>query len=69
MGILSIFFKGSSRKLRKKPRKIRSDARIKTVAQRLGLEGDALRNPSGRKSRSDKKLGTLRKDWKKKRGK
>lgn len=43
-------------------RRIRSDARVKTVERKLGI-GNSLTNPSGRNARSDKKLGSLRKDW------
>lgn len=39
-------------------RKIRSDATVKTVREKYGLDP---RNPDGRRSRSDKKVGTLRK--------
>jgi len=46
-------------------RKIRSDARVKNVEKKLGI-GNSLTNPGGRNARSDKKLGTLRKEWKKK---
>ena len=43
-------------------RKIRSDARVVTVEKKLGI-GNSLTNPGGRNARSDKKLGTLRRDW------
>lgn len=46
-------------------RRMRSDARVGTVEKKLGI-GNSLTNPSGRNARSDKKLGSLRKEWKKK---
>lgn len=46
------------------PRKIRSDARVRTIEKRLGAK-DIIRNPDGSNARSDKKLGTLRKEAKK----
>lgn len=46
-------------------RKTRSDARVKSVEKKLGI-GNSLTNPDGRNARSDKKIGTLRKEWKKK---
>jgi hypothetical protein len=39
-------------------RKIRKDATVKAVREKYGLDP---RNPSGRRSRSDKKVGTIRK--------
>jgi hypothetical protein len=42
-------------------RRIRSDATVKTVEKRLGIK-DAIRNPDGSNARSDKKIGTLRKE-------
>ena len=42
-------------------RKIRSDATVKAVEKRLGIK-DAIRNPDGSNARSDKKIGTLRKE-------
>ena len=45
-------------------RKIRSDARVGTVEKKLGI-GNSITNPSGRNARSDKKLGSLRKNWEK----
>lgn len=46
-------------------RRTRSDARVGTVERKLGI-GNSLTNPSGRNARSDKKLGSLQKEWKKK---
>lgn len=45
-------------------RRIRSDARVRTVEKKLGI-GNSLTNPNGRNARSDKKLGSLRKSWEK----
>ena len=45
-------------------RRIRSDARVRTVEKKLGI-GNSLTNPNGRNARSDKKLGNLRKGWEK----
>ena len=44
-------------------RKICSDATVKAVEKRLDTkkEKTALRNPDGRKTRSDKKVETIRK--------
>ena len=44
-------------------RRIRSDARIGTIERRLGISG-LFRNPNGRDTRSDKRLGNLRKSFK-----
>jgi hypothetical protein len=46
-------------------RKIRSDARVKSIEKRLGAK-DIIRNPDGSNARSDKKLETLRKEAAKK---
>lgn len=43
-------------------RRIRSDCRIGTLEKKLGLQG-VFRNKNGRNTRSDKKLGTLRKEF------
>ncbi|MEP6707965.1 MAG: hypothetical protein ABJC05_10620 [Pyrinomonadaceae bacterium] len=43
-------------------RKIRSDSSVKSAEKRLGLK-DAIRNPDGTNARSDKKIGTLRKEF------
>ena len=45
-------------------RKIRSDCQIGTLEKKLGLIG-VFRNKNGRNTRSDKKLGTLRKEFSK----
>lgn len=42
-------------------RKIRSDSTVKSAEKRLGIK-DAIRNPDGSNARSDKKIGTLRKE-------
>jgi hypothetical protein len=49
----------------KKPRKIRSDSTVKAAEKRLGIE-NAIRNPDGTNARSDKLIGTLRKQATKK---
>lgn len=59
------FTKVLSRSRRFNPRKIRSDARIRTVEKRLDI-GNILRNTTRRNTRSDEKLGNFRKDWGKK---
>ena len=47
------------------PRRIRSDAKIGTIEKRLGMSG-LFRNPNGRDTRSDKRLGNFRKSFKRK---
>lgn len=47
-------------------RKLRSDCRVGTAEKKLGLPPGSIRNPNGRDARSDKKIGTLRKDFEKK---
>ncbi len=47
-------------------RKTRSDCRVGTFEKSRGLPSGSLRNPNGKDARSDKKIGTLRKDWNKK---
>jgi hypothetical protein len=49
----------------KKPRKIRSDSTVKSAEKRLGIE-NSIRNPDGTNARSDKLIGTLRKQAAKK---
>lgn len=47
-------------------RKTRSDATVKTVEKKLGVPKGTIRNPgTGRKTRKDTTLGTLRKRNKK----
>ena len=43
-------------------RKIRSDKRVGKVEEDLGLSTGVIRNRDGRDTRSDKKLGTIRKE-------
>lgn len=50
-------------------RKVRSDIKIGNLEKKLGLKPGSIRNPDGRDTRSDKRLGTLRKEQRKKRGK
>jgi hypothetical protein len=52
----------------KKPRKIRSDSTVKSAEKRLGIK-NAIRNPDGTNARSDKLIGTLRKEAAKGKGK
>ena len=47
-------------------RKIRSDIKIGNLEKKLGLKPGAIRNADGSDARSDKKLGTLRKEQRKK---
>lgn len=47
-------------------RKIRSDCRVGTLEKILGLPPGTIRNKNGRDTRSDKKVGTLRKEAEKK---
>jgi hypothetical protein len=42
-------------------RKVRSDKRVGKMEKDLGLPPGTVRNPSGRDTRSDKKIGTIRK--------
>jgi len=44
------------------PRKVRSDKTVGNVEKDLGLSTGAIRNADGRDTRSDKKLGTIRKE-------
>ncbi|GAB2478192.1 hypothetical protein GCM10011375_18960 [Hymenobacter qilianensis] len=45
------------------PRKDRSDIKIGNLEKKLGLAKGAIRNPDGSDARSDKKLGTLREEY------
>lgn len=47
-------------------RKIRSDIKVGTLEKKLGLKPGAIRNADGSDARSDKRLGTLRKEQPKK---
>jgi len=47
-------------------RKVRSDIKVGNLEKKLGLKPGAIRNPDGSDARSDKRLGTLRKQQKKK---
>jgi hypothetical protein len=44
------------------PRKIRSDIKVGTLEKRLGVKPGTIRNADGSDARSDKRLGTLRKE-------
>lgn len=46
-------------------RKIRSDIKIGNLEKKLGVPPGTFRNPDGRDMRSDKRLGTLRKELEK----
>ena len=50
----------------KKPRKDRSDITVGSLEKKHGLPSGTIRNPSGRDTRGDKKLGTIRKEAAKK---
>ena len=50
----------------KMARKIRSDITVGSLEKKLGVSPGTFRNKNGRDTRSDKKLGTLRKEAKKK---
>ena len=43
-------------------RKIRSDCTVGSLEKKLGVAPGTFRNKNGRDTRSDKKLGTLRKE-------
>lgn len=45
-------------------RKTRSDCRVGNFEKTRGIPSGSVRNPNGRDARSDKKIGTLRKDYK-----
>lgn len=45
------------------PTKDRADIRIGKLEKKLGLGKGAIRNPDGTDARSDKKLGTLREEY------
>ncbi len=47
------------------PRKVRSDCTVGTFEKKNGLPPGTIRNKNGRDTRSDKLIGTLRKDNKK----
>lgn len=46
-------------------RKTRSDCTVGTFERTRGLPPGTVRNPGGRDTRSDKKIGTIRKQYKK----
>lgn len=47
-------------------RKVRSDYRVGSFEKSRGLPAGTVRNPNGRDTRSDKKIGTIRKEAEKK---
>ena len=50
----------------KKPRKDRGDITVGNLEKKHGLPPGTIRNPSGRDTRADKKLETIRKEAAKK---
>lgn len=46
-------------------RKTRSDCTVGTLEKKCGLPPGTIRNKNGRDTRSDKKIGTIRKEAKK----
>lgn len=46
-------------------RMTRSDCRVGTFEKKYGLPAGTIRNKNGRDTRSDKKIGTIRKEAKK----
>ena len=46
-------------------RKTRSDCTLKTLSKKTGIPLDAFRNSNGRKTRCDKLVGTIRKEFSK----
>jgi len=48
------------------PRQTRSDIQVGNLEKKLGVPPGTIRNPDGRDTRSDKKLGTIRKEGEKK---
>lgn len=49
-----------------KKRKVRSDKQVGNLEKDLGLPPGTVRNKDGRDTRSDKKVGTIRREAKKK---
>ncbi len=49
----------------KKTRKTRSDCTVGTFERKHGLPAGTIRNKDGRDARSDKKIGTIRKEYEK----
>lgn len=43
-------------------RKVRSDCTVGTFEKKNGLPPGTIRNPDGRDTRSDKRIGTIRKE-------
>lgn len=50
-------------------RKTRSDSTVGSFEKNHGLPPGTVRNPDGRDTRSDKKIGTVRKEYEKRKGK
>lgn len=43
-------------------RKLRSDCTVKTAEKKMGLPPGTIRNPNGRDTRGDKRIGTIREE-------
>ena len=52
----------AERRVGSMPRKVRSDKTVGKVEKDLGLSTGAIRNKDGRDTRSDKEIGTIRKE-------
>jgi len=50
----------ATKKTAKKPRKDRSDITVESLEKKHGMPPGTIRNPDGRDTRGDKKLGTIR---------
>lgn len=50
------------------PRKTRSDCTVGSFEKNHGLPAGTIRNPDGRDTRSDKQIGTIRKENEKSKG-
>lgn len=48
---------------KKKTRKTRSDCTVGSFEKKHGLPSGTIRNTDGRDTRSDKKIGTIRKEY------
>jgi hypothetical protein len=44
------------------PRRIRADAKVGSVERNLGLPAGTFRNDNGRDTRSDKRIGSIRRE-------
>lgn len=48
------------------PRQVRSDCTLKTFAEKNNMPLEIFKNKNGRKTRCDKTIGAIRKEYKKK---